>query len=86
MEKNEKGILYVQIFIGTVGLIIIGVGLLKYYETVGGKAVFTLLGYPLLMMYLHYLEGKAGISNRLLWIRSILAILLLFLIYVFFFR
>ncbi|MCG7344677.1 hypothetical protein MHZ92_11050 [Sporosarcina sp. ACRSL] len=84
MEENEKGILYVQMFIGTLGLIIVGVGLLKYYETVGSVGVLALLGYPLTMMYLHYLEGKAGISNRLLWIRSILAILLLILIYVFF--
>ena len=86
MEDSDKGILFINMFIGTLGLIIIGTGLLKYYETVGGTASFALLGFPLTMIYLHYLESKAGLSKKILWIRSIIAILLLILIYNFFFN
>lgn len=87
MEENDKGILYINMLIGTLGLIIIGVGLLKYNETVGGTgSSFALLGFPLTMIYLHYLEGKAGISKKILWIRSIIAILLLTIMYIFFFN
>ena len=86
MENNEKGILYINMIIGTLGLIIVGTGLLKHYETVGGMASYALLGFPLTMIYLHYLEGKAGISNKILWIRSILAILVLIMIYSIFFN
>lgn len=71
--------------IGTLGFIIIGVGLLKYNETVGGTgSSFALLGFPLTMIYLNYLEGKAGISKKILWIKSIISIFLLFIIYIFF--
>ena len=86
MEDNEKGILYINMIIGTLGLIMVGTGLLKYYDTVGGMASYALLGFPLTMIYLHYLEGKAGISKKILWIRSILAILLLIIISIIFFN
>lgn len=84
MKVKDKGILYINMFIGTLGLIIIGTGLLKYYETVGGTASFALLGYPLTMIYLHYLESDAGLSKKISWIRSIISILLLIIIYIFF--
>ncbi|MBO0589533.1 MULTISPECIES: hypothetical protein [unclassified Sporosarcina] len=85
MEENDKGILYINMFIGTLGLIIIIVGLLKYYETVGGiGSSFALLGFPLTMIYMNYLEGKAGISKKILWIKSIIAIFLLFIISIYF--
>ncbi|WP_391122465.1 hypothetical protein [Psychrobacillus sp. L3] len=85
MEENNKGILYLHMFIGTLGLIIIAVGLLKYYETVGGTgSSFALIGFPLTMIYMNYLEGKAGISKKILWIQSIIAIFSLFIIYIYF--
>ncbi|KQL34439.1 hypothetical protein [Psychrobacillus sp. FJAT-21963] len=66
MEENNKGILYLNMSIGTLGLILIVVGLLKYYETVGGMgSAFALLGFPVTMIYLNYLEGKAGISKKI---------------------
>lgn len=65
MEENDKGILYFNMSIGTLGLIIIAIGLLKFYEIVGGTgSSFVLLGFPLTMIYLNYLEGKAGISKK----------------------
>ena len=87
MEKNKKGILYLHMFIGTVGLLLIGVGLLKFIETVGGLAPFYgLFGFSLTMIYLHYLEEKAGISKKIGWIRFIVVVLLLVLIYIFYFN
>ncbi|MCZ8541897.1 hypothetical protein MKY29_11395 [Psychrobacillus sp. FSL K6-2365] len=83
MEENDRGTLYFNMSIGTLGLLIIAVGLFKYVETVGGDSSYTLLGFPLTMIYLNYLEGKAGISKKILWIKSIIAISLLIIIYIF---
>jgi len=56
-----------------------------FAKDVGGTgSSFALLGLPLTMIYLNYLEGKAGISNKILWIKSIIAIFLLLTIYIFF--
>ncbi|MEK4245888.1 hypothetical protein MKZ20_11140 [Psychrobacillus sp. FSL K6-2684] len=86
MEENDRGTLYFNMSIGTLGLLIIVVGLYKYVETVGGDSSYALLGFPLTMIYLNYLEGKAGISKKILWIKSIIAISLLFIIYIFLFN
>lgn len=86
MEENDRGTLYFNMSIGTLGLLIIVVGLFKYVETVGGDSLYVLLGFPLTMIYLNYLEGKAGISKKILWIKSIIAISLLFIIYIFLFN
>ena len=84
MKDKGKGILYIHIIIGTIGLVMVGVASLKYYELVGGVgATFALLGFPFTMIYVHYLEEKAGINKRLLVSRSLLAIVALFAIYFF---
>lgn len=64
MEENDRGTLYFNMSIGTLGLLIIVVGLIKYVEAVGGDSSFALLGFPLTMIYLNYLEGKAGIGKK----------------------
>ncbi|NME06706.1 hypothetical protein [Psychrobacillus sp. BL-248-WT-3] len=86
MEEKDRGTLYFNMAIGTLGLLVILVGLLKYVETVGGNASFALVGFPLTMIYLNYLEGKAGISKKILWIKSFIAISLLIIIYIFIFN
>ena len=86
MEEKDRGTLYFNMAIGTLGLLVILVGLFKYVETGGGNASFALVGFPLTMIYLNYLEGKAGISKKILWIKSIIAISLLIIIYIFIFN
>jgi hypothetical protein len=69
-------------FIGILGPILIAVGILRYFEDVGGIDYFTpFIGFILTMMYLSYLEGKAGISKRIIWIKSIISIATLFIIF-----
>lgn len=86
LEENDKGILYIHMFIGELGMIILIIGLLKYMYVVGGIGPsFTLLGFPLTMFYLNYLEGKAGISKKILWIKSTISIIALLLIMYFYF-
>jgi hypothetical protein len=80
LEENDRDNLYFNMSIGTLVLLIIVVGLFKYVETVSS---FALLGLPFTMIYLNYLEGKAGISKKILWIKSIIAIFLLLIIYIF---
>ncbi|MBB4826673.1 hypothetical protein HNO89_003954 [Sporosarcina luteola] len=87
MKDHDNGVLYVNMFLGTAGLLIMGIGLLKFYQMVGGiGASFALVGFPLTMIYLHHLEEKAGISKKVLQIRSFITIILVIIIYFFFFK
>lgn len=81
-DVNNRGTLNFYMSLGTLGLLIIVVGLFKFVETFGGDSIYVLLGFPLTMSYLNYLEG-AGISKKVLWIKSILALSLLVMIYIF---
>ncbi|WP_332633924.1 hypothetical protein [Halalkalibacter flavus] len=75
MEKNDKGILYINLVIGTVGPILIVLGILKYFEAVGGTGYLTpFIGFAVTMIYLNYLEEKAGIIKKIIWIKSIISI------------
>ena len=76
MENKEEGKFYIHFVIGTVGLLLIGVGLIKFLETVGGlDPLYGLLGVSLTMIYLGYLEEKVGMSKKLGWIRFIVVVL-----------
>ena len=87
MEENDNRILYLNMSIGTLGLIIIGVEFAKYWGNIGGTGPsLALLGFPLSMIYLYFLERKAGISKKILRIRSIIAFLLTLIIYINFFN
>lgn len=84
MENKEKGIFYLHMVIGTVGLLLIGVGLVKFVEKVGGlDPLYGLLGYSLLMVYLQYLEEKVGISKKVGWIRFFVVVLVLAIFYIY---
>ncbi|WP_391206393.1 hypothetical protein [Psychrobacillus sp. L4] len=86
MEKNDNGILYLNMSIGTIGLNLLVFGFLMYVKTNNGdmNSFIVFMGFPLTMIYLNYLEAKAGINKKVLWIRSILSILMLLIIASFF--
>ena len=72
--------------IGTVGILLIGVGLIKFLETVGGlDPLYGLLGVSLTMLYLGYLEEKVGMSKKIGWIRFIVVVFVLVIANIFYF-
>ncbi len=76
LEETDRDVLYVNLLIGTAGPLIIFLGILKANDAMGSTAFgFTLFGFTLLMIYINYLEKKAGIPKKALWIKSILSIL-----------
>ena len=86
VEETDKGVLYVHMLIGTAGLIMIFIGIVKANETMSSTAyAFTLFGFPLTMIYMNHLEKEAGIPEKVLWIKSILSILVIVIFFIYFF-
>lgn len=82
MEKDQTNFLYLKMFTGTIGLILLIIGAFKYLQNIGGTSSYILLfGYIFMINYIHYLESKAGISKKLIWIRSAVLILTAILLY-----
>ena len=68
MFKENKS-LYLYMFFGTVGIVLVGLGALRYQVIVSDfdfeGYLFTYLGFTLTISYIYYLEKKAGISNKI---------------------
>ncbi len=72
-------------FVGSLGHILIIVGTLRYLEAVGGSGyLLSFMGFILTMIYINYLEAKADISKKIIWVKSILSILTLLVIYIYY--
>ena len=75
--KNKN--LSTNMIIGSIGLILatVGTGILIFIPDV--EKTFTLVmiffGLSLTIHYIYYLERKAGVSNRVIWFRSIIIII-----------
>jgi len=65
--------------LGTIGMIMIGLGVVRYFTLMYDVQGFglTLIGFAIINSYIFYLEKKAGISNRIVWIQSIICMLTL---------
>lgn len=73
--------------IGSIGMIMIGLGFVSYFTLIYDIQGYFLsvVGYALVNNYIYTLEKKAGISKKLIWIKSILSILTLGIIsYIFY--
>jgi hypothetical protein len=82
LEEDNKFTLYFHTFVGALGLILLTVTILKYYETIEVSSGYLLpfFGFILTFSYINYLEKKAGVSKKVIWIRSISSIVILLLI------
>ncbi|KMJ57250.1 hypothetical protein AB685_17780 [Bacillus sp. LL01] len=82
MNDNNRS-LYLNMILGSIGLLLIGFSIFEYLilvEITTGY-ILTLLGFIITVHYIYHLEKKAGISNKLIWIRAIILILIMFSIY-----
>lgn len=82
LEEDNKFTLYFHTFVGALGLILLTVTIIKYYETIEVSSGYLLpfFGFIFTFSYINYLENKAGVSKKVIWIRSISSIVILLLI------
>jgi hypothetical protein len=62
-------------FVGTIGIIIAGLGIVRYISLMYDSQGFglALIGLALVNSYVFYLEKKTGVSNKVIWIKSIVS-------------
>ncbi|MCZ0871263.1 hypothetical protein [Peribacillus sp. AS_2] len=77
-----KNHLYLNMFFGTIGIILVGVGALKYQVVMNDIEgyIIAYAGFILTAGYINYLEKKAGISNKIIWIKAGISIVLFLII------
>lgn len=86
MKGNlNKKVIYFNLVLGTIGIILVGLGALRYQfinEDFEGY-IITFLGFLLTISYTNYLEQKAGISKKVTWIKGISS-MIIFIIFAYF--
>lgn len=71
--------------IGSIAMVMVGLGILRYFSLMYDSQGFglSLIGITFLNSYVFYLEKKAGVSNKLLWIKqSIIVVAFVILSYI----
>ena len=70
--QRENSSLYIHMIIGSIGLILIVAGLF-YHNIVetGFTSLIIPIGIIITAQYIYFLEKRAGISNKIIWIQSL---------------
>ncbi|RIW34635.1 hypothetical protein D3H55_08965 [Bacillus salacetis] len=78
---KDKG-LYTQLVIGTIGMVMIGLGIIRYFTLLYDSQGYalSLIGYAFTNGYIFQLERKAGINKNVIWIQSIAGLLTLIIL------
>jgi hypothetical protein len=77
--NENKDALYLNMFLGTIGTILLLLSGVRYSIKEGNNSVedaMIFFGFILAINYINFLEKKAGISNKLTWIRVGVSIVL----------
>ncbi len=71
MNSDKKG-LYINMIVGTIGMIMVGLGILRYFTLMYDALGYGmgLIGFAFVNSYIYYLEKRAGINNYLIWVQS----------------
>lgn len=88
MEKKKNGLSYIYMIIASIGMVLLAFGLLEYLLLTGSAStpnfLLTFASFFILVHYIYHLEKKTGVSNKVIWIKSVaLALSLLILTYTF---
>lgn len=72
IDKQNKQ-LYFSLALGTTGMVLIGLGIMRYFTLTDDAIGFglSLLGFIIANNYLLYIEKKAGINSKTVRIQSI---------------
>ena len=85
--KYEKQVLYFYMILVTIGTVLIALTTLRYMSNVNDSSGYLILfGLIFTISYINYLEKKAGISKKVIWIRnSVYTVLVISLTYFLYF-
>lgn len=86
--KNDNQVLYFYMILVTIGTVLIALATLRYISNVNDTygSYMILFGLIFTISYINYLEKKAGISKKVIWIRnSVYTVLVISLTYFLFF-
>ncbi|MCM3238750.1 hypothetical protein M3589_13575 [Heyndrickxia oleronia] len=86
--KNDKQVLYFYMILVTIGTVLIALATLRYISNVNDTygSYMILFGLLFTISYINYLEKKAGISKKVIWIRnSVYTVLVISLTYFLYF-
>ncbi|WP_043931992.1 hypothetical protein [Bacillus sp. EB01] len=77
MKENKSIALYINVLLGAIGTILIGLAAMSTLSN-RNHSVYLMLfgGFILVITYINYLEKKAGLENSITWVRSIGSIVL----------
>lgn len=79
METKKTSGSYVYMAIASIGMLLLAVGMLEYMSLLGNAKMLNFflafLGFIILVQYISYLEKKNGVSNKVIWIRSVLLLI-----------
>lgn len=79
METKKTDNIYFNMAWGTLGMIFVVFGFIKYISVYNDftNIFLTWLGFMIMVHYIYSLERKVGVNNKLIWIRVIILILTL---------
>jgi hypothetical protein len=79
---NKNGALYLNLVISIAGPVLILLTVLKtnMIQTDAGGFLMLFIGFVLTISYINYLEKKAGINNKLIWMRISLSMIIFLVI------
>ncbi|MFH5780060.1 hypothetical protein [Heyndrickxia oleronia] len=85
--KNDKQVLYFYMILVTIGTVLIALTTLRYMSNVNDSSGYLILfGLIFTISYINYIEKKAGISKKVIWIRnSVYTVLVISLTYFLYF-
>ncbi|MFS0824674.1 hypothetical protein [Bacillus sp. 1P02SD] len=83
MNKNKDRKLYLNMILGSIGIIFITLGIFEFLTIVESTVAYilTILGFVITVHYIYHLEKKAGISDKIIWIRAFILIIIVVSIY-----
>ena len=82
--NDNKFSLAINMVFGTIGTILIVVGIMMMIEIdhpIRYGHLIAIFGFSLVMTYIYYLEGKSGISTKHRWIRLITTMIGIIVLY-----
>ena len=76
--KKDKQVLYFYMISVTIGITLIAMAIIKYIVEVNEPKGYLIIifGFVLTFNYIIYLEKKAGISKKVIWVRNSLYMVL----------
>ncbi|WP_078433681.1 hypothetical protein [Metabacillus halosaccharovorans] len=70
--NKDKIKMYIFLILGGIGLALVGLGGVMFIEIDNMKGYLTVIcGFLITISYIEFLERRAGISKKIIWVRAI---------------